>query len=67
MYISLKKRSIVLKKNNLKESSKKKASDWNRSVDQESNDAAMLALSYAVIWSLMFENAIHLAIANKVK
>ena len=66
MYISLKK-YIGLKTNNLKESSKKKASNWNRSVDQESNDAAMLALSYAVIWSLMFENAIHLAIANKVK
>ena len=66
MYISLKK-SIGLKTNNLKESSKKKASNWNRSVDQESNDAAMLALSYAVIWSLMFENAIHLATANKVK
>ena len=66
MYISLKK-YIGLKTNNLKESSKKKASNWNRSVDQESNDAAMLALSYAVIWSLMFENAILLATANKVR
>ena len=66
MYISLKK-YIGLKTNNLKEASKKKASNWNRSVDQESNDAAMLALSYAVIWSLMFENAILLATANKVR